>query len=828
MRRWIGAATGLAAAATFLALGLPADQAGAVGTPVPVQLIAMNDFHGRIDAYTNSDSALPGYPDPVGGAAYIPPLMSQLRSDFATAGGDPANSVFVGAGDLISASPFESSSFEDEPSIEVLNALGLDFSSVGNHEFDRGQDELDRIQNGGCVGTPGVDSCFRDDQFAGADFPYLAANVIDDSTGDPILPPYQIKEFAGPDGPIQMGFIGIVTKTVPTLVSPAGIEGLTFADEADTINKYAAELKDQGVEAIGVMIHEGGTEAADTTYQDCESGFSGPIVDINSRTSADVDLIMSAHTHFAYTCVLTDPAGNPRHVTEAGSYGRLLTDINLQLDSETKDVIRTPDNDTVAAQNHPVVRTGVTPDPTVQAIVQYWLDKSAEKKNEPVGTITADIVRSVTRDGESSLGNLIADGQLAATASADTGEAVVAFMNPGGVRTDLLYASSGDGDPDGNVTYGDLFNVQPFGNTVNTTTLTGAQIKEALEQQWTLNADGSEKFLQLSVSEGFTYVFDRSRPIGDRIDPRQIVLNGEVIDPGASYRVTANSFLTAGGDGFTALSQGSDTITGPVDVDAFVTHFAANSPVTPPALGRVVEGPFLPSENTADLGFVSVDVPALATGETGTIDAAVGNAGPDDLPAAGTLTVSVTGPITLSPSLSAAQAVARTVSDDVPGTSGLALASADAIAAQNDVQPLAQAPGCTVAGDVATCPVPALAAGSQVTIPVEFTLDAGAQVGEEFSITLTVAGPAESADPDTSNNTVVLTGTIVDDTTPPGGGGGGPIAGGPGGALAYTGVELQPQLVAAGMLLVAGAAFCVAGRARRRAVAVNAGTPSTE
>lgn len=853
MRRRLVAGFGLAAVVALVTAASPASSAGAAGEPVDVQLLAMNDFHGRFEALAGSDSQLAGYPDPVGGAAYIPPLMDQLHTSFTDAGGDADNSLFVGAGDLISASPFASSVFKDEPSIEVLNALGLDFSSVGNHEFDHGQDELQRIQNGGCVGEPGVDSCFRDDQFAGADFPYLAANVVDNSTGEPILPPYEIREMTGPDGPIKMGFIGVVTKTTPTLVTPTGVAGLTFADEADTINKYSGELTDQGVQAIAVLIHEGGTEAADTTYNDCESGFSGPIADINARTSADVDLIISAHTHFAYTCVLPDPAGNPRHITQAGDYGKLLTDIRLQVDSETGDVIRTPDDDTVTATNNPVVRTA-TPDPTVQSIVDYWVAKAADAQNEVIGQQTAAITRGENgrRDVESTLGNLIADAQLAATSEPGTGDAVLALMNPGGLRSDLSYTNPVDGLDD--VTYGEAFNVQPFGNTVNTTTLTGAQIKEALEQQWNLAADGSEAFLQLSVSDGFHYVYDPTRPIGDRVDPNQMTLDGELIDPAANYRVTANSFLTAGGDGFVALGQGTDTVTGPVDVDSFVDYVKANTPISPPALGRVEVGQFTtPTGPTSDVGIAGAIVSSALTGEVGQIDTLVGNAGPDGAIGTSTLSVAVAGPLSLVPAPGARPALdafadpaeAQTVSansgagsdavaDDTgdggdmgdTGETGLATMSADSgdelDAAPLDTAAPATTGEWTIDGQSATVTVTDLASGQAAVLSLGYQLSPEARLGDPITVTLTVTGPEGNTDPDPANNTVTLTGAVVDGVTPgdDGGTGGGPGGNGNGGdnsaELAYTGVETAPQIAFGAGLLAAGLALVLAAGVRRK------------
>jgi 5'-nucleotidase len=581
-----------------------------------VQLIAMNDFHGRISPQSGSDGTLltdtpgPGAdgvfgnaddgPQQVGGAANIATTLAALRADFAADGGAPGASMFVGAGDLVSASPFNSSVFKDEPTIEVLNALGLDYSSVGNHEFDRGQDELYRISAAtdntfsddvtACQGVSEAagTGCFTDSTnspFAGTDFPYLAANVTTAGPGNtqvPILPPYEIHADARGN---RVGLIGVVTDETPGIVSPDGITGLTFGDEATAINKYASELQGKGVQAIAVMVHEGGSQTAVTgpSYDTCAGSLARtPIAGINAVASSAVDVIISAHTHIAYNCTLTDPAGHPRLVTQAGLYGKALTDIRLTLDG-TGDVDRSA---TYSATNVPVLRT--SPDPTVQAIVTYWENRSAVEGAQVVGNQTGDLDRGYrvgkeARDLESSLGNLVADAQRASVAGAQ-----VAFMNPGGLRADINCASSGPHDPAGSINYAETFGVQPFGNTVNTVRLTGQGIHDVLEQQWAVRS-GTANFLQLSVS-GLTYTFDPDRT-SDRIDPASILVGGRPLDLTASYLVVANSFLTSGGDSFGAFvsgrAAGSTAVTGPNDVDVFNEYLEAqNGPVTPPALDR--------------------------------------------------------------------------------------------------------------------------------------------------------------------------------------------------------------------------------------------------
>ncbi|WP_199589343.1 bifunctional UDP-sugar hydrolase/5'-nucleotidase [Blastococcus sp. TF02A-26] len=603
MRRTrLSVAAVLAAAGTTTALvGLPGTASAAAGDQV--QIIAMNDFHGRISPQEGGDGTLitsPGpdgvYGDPaptddvseaVGGAAHIATTLAQLRSSFGNAG----DSVFVGAGDLVSASPFNSSVFRDEPTIEVLNALGLDYSAVGNHEFDRGQEELYRISAAtdgegsddvtACEGiTPGVDGCFGDagHEFEGADFPYLAANVVDTATGEPILPPYEV--FTDTRGN-RVGLIGVVTDDTPNIVSPGGIAGLTFGDEATAIDQYATVLQGMGVEAIVAMVHEGGTQTANSGYDTCQGALANtPIAAINAAVAPSVDVLVSAHTHVPYDCTLVDPAGAPRLVTQAGFYGKALTDIRLTL-TATGDVDRAAST----ATNVPVRRAA--PDPAVQAIVAYWEARAAEAGAEVVGTQTGDLDRAYlagapVRDRESSLGNLVADAQRAAWPGAD-----VAFMNPGGLRADIDCAA---GTPAGSITYAETFGVQPFSNTVNEVTLTGAGIEQVLEQQWATRS-GAASFLQLSVS-GLTYSFDPNRPAGNRVDPASIRIGGQPLDLAAQYSVVANSFLVEGGDSFTAFRSGrpagETATTGPNDVDVFNAYIGAASPISPPALDRAV------------------------------------------------------------------------------------------------------------------------------------------------------------------------------------------------------------------------------------------------
>ena len=452
---------------------------------------------------------------PAGGAEYLATHIDALRKQ-------NRNTLVVSAGDNIGASPLVSGLFHDEPTIEAFNAMGVDISSVGNHEFDEGSAELLRMQDGGC--HP-VDGCQDGDGFAGADFDYLAANVTDDDTGKTLFRPYEIRRVGG----VKVGFIGVVLKDTPTIVTPSGVEGLTFGDEADAINKYTAVLKKKGVRAIVVLMHQGDTVALGQV-NDCLNPV-GPLADLIGRSSKEVDLYLTGHTHQAYNCVI-----GGKRATSASSFGRVLTDANLRVDRRTGQVV------SVSADNK-IVTQDVAKDPAQTTILNKYTAISAPIANRRIGAATAALTTEQNAAGEEVLGDIIADSQLAATAPDGFGNAVVAFMNPGGIRTNI---DAGD------ITYGEAFAVQPFGNSLVTLTLTGAQIDRVLEQQW----DGqgtSPKVLQ--VSNGLTYTWSASGPLGSRVDPSTIKINGTTVDPAASYRVTVNSFLADGGDGFTELQQ---------------------------------------------------------------------------------------------------------------------------------------------------------------------------------------------------------------------------------------------------------------------------------
>jgi len=533
----------------------PASRARAQAAPVELRILAINDFHGNLRPPIGGIRiADPGniaeeIALPAGGVEYMATAVKQLREQ-------SANTIFVAAGDLIGASPLPSAMFHDEPSIESLSMMGLEVSSVGNHEFDEGKDELLRMQNGGC--HP-IDNCQGPHSFAGAKFRYLAASTFDKNTGKTIFPAYDIREFQG----IPVAFVGLTLKGTPGIVSPEGVAGLEFRDEAETVNALVPELKARGVEAIVVLIHEGGFPTG--AYNECP-GISGPIVDIVTKFDKAVDVVISGHTHRAYVCEI-----DGRLVTSGDKFGTLVTAIDLKLDPATRDV-------TSAKANNIIVRTGAfASDPAQTALLESYEKLAAPIADRRAGTITETLSRVPNDTGESTLGDIIADAQLAATSAEANGAAVIAFTNPGGVRTDMPKRE------DGAVTYADLFASQPFRNQLVTLTLTGMQIKNMLEQQW---LDPKRPRI-LQVSKGFNYAWDGARPYGERVIADRMLLNGRRIDPAMSYRVTVNNYLAVGGDGFTVLKEGTEQRFGIYDVDALYAYFRANSPIAPVATDRI-------------------------------------------------------------------------------------------------------------------------------------------------------------------------------------------------------------------------------------------------
>lgn len=543
-------------AAMLLAMAFPV-AAAPRGDTVEVQILALNDFHGNLEPPAGSSGRIGTIN--AGGVEYLATHIDNLRAQ------NP-NTVVVSAGDLIGASPLISALFHDEPTIEAFNLIGLDYNAVGNHEFDEGAAELLRMQNGGCHPT---DGCLDGDGFAGADFQFLAANVVNTDSGKTIFPPYAVENFRG----TKVAFIGMTLEGTPTIVTPSGVAGLTFLDEADAANALVQELKRRQVETIVVLIHEGGVQAGGD-YNSCV-GISGPIVDIVNRLDDAVDAVISGHTHNAYNCVI-----DGKLVTSAASFGRLVTKVDLTIDRKSGDVVQMQADNKIVTRDVPL-------DARLTALVQRYGTLAAPFANRIIGTITADITRTANPAGESALGDVIADSQLPATTPVGFGEAVIAFMNPGGIRADLTYTNSTAGEADGQVTYNEIFTVQPFGNSLVTMSLTGAQIDTLLEQQFDNPAVGQNRILQ--VSNGFTYTWTASAPTGDKVS--NIMLNGVPIDPAATYRVTVNSFLADGGDNFHVLKEDTNRLGGALDLDALEAYFAANSPVAPGPQNRITRLP---------------------------------------------------------------------------------------------------------------------------------------------------------------------------------------------------------------------------------------------
>ena len=558
------------------------------GQTVKGQFLSYNDFHGAIDPPGGSGAAING--TPAGGVEYLATYLKKLRTEAAQEG---RQTVTVGAGDLIGATPLVSAAFHDEPTIELMNEVGLQVSSVGNHEFDEGVDELIRMQRGGCHPT---DGCQDGDGFRGAKFSYLAANTISKKTGLPILPPIDIKFVKG----VPVGFVGLTLEGTPGIVNPAGIQSVRFANEIETANKWGNLLKMFGVKAQVLLVHQGGQQNASEPVpvpgvSDCNA-FSGPIVPIVAGLNPEFSLVVSGHTHRFYSCTLPN-SKSTSVVTSAGSNGQLITDIDYAIDKRTGRFAE------VTAKNV-VVENGVsdgkggwlrdaagvflknpnTVDAKAKKVADKYRTAVAPLANRVVGAITADITRTAGTNGESPLGDVIADGQLAWTQSS---QAQIALMNPGGIRADFDAEASTGGEANGQITYGEAFTVQPFNNLVVTQTLTGAQLKNVLEQQFVgFGGQTTQRILQ--VSAGLTYSWNSTAAAGAKVTA--LALNGTPIDPAANYQVTTNDFLANGGDGFTNLTLGTGRTTAPgFDVDALIGYLGAGAPVAPGPANRITK-----------------------------------------------------------------------------------------------------------------------------------------------------------------------------------------------------------------------------------------------
>ncbi len=510
----------------------------AAGGPVHVQLLALNDFHGNLEPPTGT-VRLPDGTVPAGGGAWLAAHVARLRAE------EPDSTLVVAAGDLVGASPLASALTHDEPSIRLMDTLGLDVSSVGNHEFDEGVSELLRLQRGGCH----ADEPCKGAGFPGAHFGYLAANVFDRS-GRTLLPAAVTRKVGG----ATVGFVGVVLHETPSVVTPTGVAGVTFGDEADAVNAAVPALREAGADAIVVLIHQGGAQTPGSAPGDCR-GFSGPLVDLAQRFRG-VDVIVSGHTHQAYVC----PDLGGALATSAGAYGRLVTRIELEVDPALHRVLAR------RATQVPITHD-LAPEPRAKAVVDRAVADAAPLANRRVGRLAVALTRSPNAAGESPLGDAVADAHLAATRS---NGAVVAFTNSGGLRTDI---------PAGDVTYAHVVAAQPFGNTLVTLTLTGAQLLSILEQQW---LGSRQKILQPSANVSYTW--SAAAAPGAKVVPGSLRVDGRPLASDARVRVTVNSFLSTGGDGFAVFTEGTERVGGPPDVEALVDYLRPT--LAGAALGR--------------------------------------------------------------------------------------------------------------------------------------------------------------------------------------------------------------------------------------------------
>ncbi|MDP4302451.1 bifunctional metallophosphatase/5'-nucleotidase [Leptothrix discophora] len=580
--------------------------------PFQVKLLGFNDYHGNLlsPGTFGVNTAVPAALRPaVGGADFLAAEVARRKAL------NPLH-VVVGAGDFIGATPLVSALFHDEPAVETLNRIGMDFSAVGNHEFDKGAAELLRLQKGGCKIVDGLqdpNSCKGATvgtpvPFEGAKFKWLSANVINNATGKPLLRAYGLREFKD----VKVAFIGMTLAATPTIVTPSGVAGLTFQDEADTVNALIPKLRREGVRAIVVLVHQGGFQSAGLSdINGCDGNLANSeIAKVVARLDNEVDLVVSGHTHAAYNCsagtvdavrasatspvvVTPRPTGLPNAagrlipVTSSSAFGRVLTDVDLTIDPVKRDIVAVTATNRLVDRTDPELIAAVAAKPEVTNLVTAYNGLVAPIANQVIGSITTALPNAADPAGNMPAGELIADSQLAATAPVGFGEAVIAFMNPGGVRNPgFTFPSSTAGEGDGNVTYGEAFTVQPFGNSLVTLTLSAQQIKDLLEQQFVgCRGQGTQRIL--IPSAGFKYTWNSAAACDSRIsDVRLVDANGTlvtqfvdaagvVVDATRTFRVTVNNFLATGGDGFTTLLGGTQALGGAQDIDALTAYLAS-------------------------------------------------------------------------------------------------------------------------------------------------------------------------------------------------------------------------------------------------------------
>jgi 5'-nucleotidase len=753
--------------------------------PVSIDIVTINDFHGRIEA----DGV-------AAGAAVLAGAVNSVRD------ANP-NTIFAANGDSIGASTFTSFIDSDNPTIDALNEAGLEVSSMGNHEFDQGWDDLrDRVE-------------------PRADWPYLGANVFLKGTDEHAGETYFVKELEG----VKVGFIGAVTEELPSLVSPDGLADLDIRDVAESVNAVADDLKDgdEGngeADVIILLVHEGAANAIASSITP-----DTPLGEILDGLDADVNAVATAHTHQTYNHVI-----DGRPVFQAGQYGENFALTSLSVDPETKELLSITNEimPLTKTEKDPVTGKDVTTplyeaDADVQKIVDAAKTQADILGAEPVGEITGDFNRArqsdgtENRGGESTIGNFVADVHQWATG------ADIAMMNPGGIRANLTYASSGASDPDGNVTFREAATVQPFANTLVTLDLTGAQVKAVLEEQWQPE-DASRPFLKLGLSEGLQYTYDPAAAAGERIT--SITLDGEPIDPEASYVVAANSFLAGGGDNFFTFAEGTGKAdTGKIDLQSTVDWFAANGTASPDlaqrAVGVALSAPDADGYSAGDQVTIDVSSLAFSGGDPAPAEASV-SLGDTEL-----ATGAVDPAIVDTTDEAGRASLTFTVPDGVFGEQMLTVATSDGTSVEVPVT-FATAP--LAEGEI-TLSATSVAAGGTVTVNGS-GFDAGLDLVIELRSTpvqvgtVTVAGDGTFAvsvtipkntpvgahtlaviQPDGAEATAALTVTAA-------AGNGGSGDGTAGGELGVTGADPTPYLVVAALLLLLGAAFVLARRRR--------------
>lgn len=477
---------------------------------IQVQLLGINDLHGQINVTRNVGGK------PAGRADYLAAYLKQREAE-------NKNTLLLQAGDMVGASPPASALLQDEPTIEILNKLNFDIGTIGNHEFDEGVKELLRLINGGTHAETG--------NFAGANFPWVVANVVDDKTGETILPPYKILKVNGMD----IGFIGVVTTETPTIVVPSGVEGLTFTDEVEAINRNVEQLKKQGVRSIVVLAHNPGSSGINGENP------TGMLVDMANKVDDEVDIIFGGHNH-AYMNATIDN----KLIVQSYSYGTAFSDVDIEIDPKTKDIV------SKRAEIITTFQEGIKPDPEIAKMVANYEEKVEPIVNRVIGSTSVNLTALRNDNGESVLGDLIADAQRHAL------KTDIAFMNPGGIRADI---NTGD------ITWGEIYTVQPFNNDMVKMTMTGQQIRDVLNQQW------GTKTTMLQIS-GITYTWDENAPIGGKVVNIQLP-DGSQLDPNKTYSVAANIFLAGGGDGFTVFTKAQNKEIGPVDLDVLIDFISA-------------------------------------------------------------------------------------------------------------------------------------------------------------------------------------------------------------------------------------------------------------